>query len=196
MNFIYICRQPGLGPALPALFWKPVQNINRTCTLWTEHQPREAPLPRRFCGRNQLEIPLLRRLNFHRFLMKSVAFPLVHFFRNFFPSFLPLFSLVRSPKNRNATLSLKMQHLRGPFRTLRPTPERPSLSRRNDEPEPPAGTVQNWRRPRIFARPRKPTCTYERIPNGDELSYDSTNDSTAAGPQSELRQRRWQLPLP
>ena len=74
--------------------------------------------------------------------------------------------------------------------------ERPSLSHLNEEPESAPQAVQHWRRPRIFARPRKPTCTYERIPHGDEFSYDSTNNYTAASPQSILLQRRWQFLAP
>ena len=137
MSFLYIGRPPGLGRALPAQFWKPVQNINKTCTSLTDHQPRTAALQRRLCGQNQLEIPLPRRLNFPRLLAKSVAFPLVHFFVTFFAPICPSFSLVRSPKNRNATPWLKMQHFRGPFRALRYTAERPPLSHRNDLPASP-----------------------------------------------------------
>ena len=196
LDVFHIPRQAiGLGHFLPAQLGKPLQNINKTCTPSADHQPRTAAFRRRLCSQNRLENPLPRRLDSPRFLTKSVTSPLEHFFVTFFAPFCPSFSLVRSPKNRNVTLSLKLQHLRGPFRALRPTPERPSLSHRNDEPEPPAKTVQNWRRPRIPARPRKPTCTYESIPNSDELSYISTNNIAAADPQPDLLHRRRQIPF-
>jgi len=167
----------------------------KTCTKVIHHQPRTIAFPRRFSRQDQFENALPRRLNFPRFLTKSVTSPLEHFFVTFFALFCPSFSLVRSPKNRNVTLSLKMQHLRGPFRAPRRSAERPSLSHQNDELASPGKAVQNWLSPRIPARPRKATCTYESIPNSEELSYDSTNDDTAASPQSDLLQRRRQLPF-
>ena len=165
LDAFHIHRQATRLGALPlAKLWKPVQNINKTCTPSADHQPRTTAFPRRFCGQNQLENTLPRRPDFPRFLTKSVTSPLEHFFVTFFAPFCPYFSLVRSPKNRNVTLSLKMQRFRDPFRSPRRSAERPSLSHRNDEPESPANAVQNWRRPRIPARPRKPTCIYESIP--------------------------------
>ncbi len=190
-RFIYIGSQPGSGRSPPVQFWKPVQNLR----AFGRPPTATAAFPRRFLRPKSARNPAPAAPRFPPIFTKSVTSPLEHFFVTFFAPFCPSFSLVRSPKNRNVTLSLKLQHLRGPFRALRRTAERPSLSHRNDEPKSPAKDVQNWRRPRIPVRPRQPTCTYESIPNSDELSYDSTNDNTTAGPQPDLLQTRQQFPF-
>ena len=66
-GFIYMCRQPSIGRSLPAQFWKPARNLYKTCTLSADHQPRTTAFPRRFCGQNQLENTLPRRLYSRRF---------------------------------------------------------------------------------------------------------------------------------
>ena len=169
---------------------KPVQKLHKT----NHEQPHfradfaaKISSKTRSCGASVSPLPP----NFDQ----KCCISIVAFFRNIFPSFLPFFSLVRSPKNRNATLSRKMKHLRDPFRALRRTAERPYLSHRNDEPESPGKAVQNGKVRASPHVPASPICPNERIPNGDELSYDSTNDNTATVPQSALLQRRRQFPF-
>ena len=99
---------------------------------------------------------------FADFLMKSVAFPLVHFFVTFFALFCPFSLWSGAPKQKCNT---SRPPFAPPFRAPRRSAERPSLSHRKDELASPAEAVQNRRSPRLPASPRKPTCAYERIPN-------------------------------
>ena len=169
-------------------------NLQKTCTPSANHQPRTPALPRRLCGQNLLENTLPLRLNFPRFLTKVLHFHWCIFPGTFFALFC-LFLSGQEPKNRNATLWRKMQHLRGPFRVPRRSAERPSLNHRNDELESPAEAGQNGR-----VRAFPPACASQRAhmkasQNGGELSYILSNDNTAASPQSGLLQRRRQFPF-
>lgn len=121
---------------LPTQFCKPLQNINKTCTFWADHQPRKTAFPSRSSGQDLHESALPPGLNFRRFLKKSVASPLVHFFSRRLSSLLPFFTLVRSPKNGNATLSR-------PLPDPQPQRRQTDLSHQHDELAYPPRAVQN-----------------------------------------------------
>ena len=118
---------------------------------------------------------------FRRFLTKSVAFPLVHFFRADFPPFCPLLLWSGAQKTGMQHFGGKCNAFAAPFLAPRRTADRPSLSHRNDELASPAIAVQNLQSPDISdaivvpiflipARPRKPACTKKCIPNWGRTS--------------------------
>ena len=177
-----------LGAFPSAKFWKPAQNINKTCTSLTDHQPRTAAFPRRFSEQNQLENRLPWRLNFPRFLAKSVAFPLVHFFCNIFRTYLPLFLSGQDPQKQ------KCNTFAAPFAPLAAAPkDRPSaIKMMNRSPPQKLSKIG-----KVRASPPAPASQHAHMKasqNSDELSYISTNNNTAANPQSDLLQKRRQFP--
>jgi len=154
----------------------PSGSILQTCTLSTDHQPRIAPLPRRFCGQNQLEIPLPRRLHFRPFLplFRSGQEPQKQKCNTFAENATPSRSLSGAPPHRRKTVpsATEMMNWRPPQKLYKIREVRAS---------PPAFASQNTH-----------MCASH---NGGELSRILTNNNTAAGPQSNRRKRRRQLSL-
>ena len=145
MDEFHIHRQPTRLGAFPsAEFWKPVQNLCTFDKPPTANSHISAPILR---PKSDPAAPPLPPF-LGRFFTKGDASPLMHFFRAVFR---PFFSLVRIPKTTNASLFGKMRCFRGPFRALRRSAERPSLSHRNDVPASPAKAVQSRQSPRIPA---------------------------------------------